>query len=132
MYPVRRQISLHAARLRRDRTEAEDRLWQVLRNRQLGGFKFRFQASIFPFVADFLCVEAGLIVEVDGGQHSEAADARRTACFEGSGYRVIRFWNNEVIENLDGVAATILEALLATEKKKTLTQPSPAKAGEGF
>jgi very-short-patch-repair endonuclease len=129
MYPVRRQTSPHAARLRCDRTEAEDRLWQVIRNRQLAGYKFRFQASLFPYVADLLCVEARLIVEIDGGQHSEADDAARTAVLEARGYRVIRFWNNDVLGNLEGVAHVIRQALV--DQKKTLTQPSPAKAGEG-
>ena len=132
MYPVRRQTSPHAARLRRDRTEAEDRLWQVVRNRQLGGYKFRFQASLYPYVVDLICIEARLIVELDGGQHSEAKDARRTVFLESSGYRILRFWNSDVIENIDGVADTLLAVLAAVSKKKTLTQPSPAKAGEGF
>ncbi len=132
MYPVRRQTSPYAARLRRDRTEAEDRLWKIVRNRQLGGYKFRFQASLYPYVVDFLCIEARVIVELDGGQHSEAKDAPRTAFLESSGYRVLRFWNNDVVENIDGVADTLLAVLTAAAKKKALTQPSPAKAGEGF
>ena len=131
MYPVRRQVSRYAAQLRRDRTDAEDRLWQAIRNRQLGGYKFRFQSSLLPYVADFLCHEAKLIVELDGGQHCENADAVRTAPLESRGFRIIRFWNNDVIENFDGVVETIQTALLAASKKKTLTQPSPAKAGEG-
>jgi very-short-patch-repair endonuclease len=110
MYPVRRQISPHASSLRKNATDAERLLWSVLRNRQLGGYKFRFQTSVGPYIADFLCVEASLIVEVDGGQHSVIVDAARTQFLEGMGYRVIRFWNNEVIENLPGVAEAILAA----------------------
>jgi very-short-patch-repair endonuclease len=113
MYPVRRQVSRHAAVLRREATDAERLLWSVLRNRQLGGYKFRFQASIGPFVVDFLCIEAMLIVEVDGSQHNEAVDARRTRFLESEGYRILRFWNTEVLQNIDGVAELILAAVTA-------------------
>ncbi|AJP72872.1 endonuclease domain-containing protein [Sphingomonas hengshuiensis] len=111
MHPVRRQISPHAARLRRERTEAEDRFWQAARNRQIDGFKFRFQHSLGPYVADFACLEAMLIVEIDGGQHTETGDARRTAFLEGRGFCVLRFWNNDVLSNLDGVVAVVRGAL---------------------
>jgi very-short-patch-repair endonuclease len=89
-------------------TDVERRLWQCLRNRQLGRFKFRKQATVGGPIADFLCPEKRLIVEVDGGQHSSEADAARTAYLESLGYRVIRFWNHEVNDNLDGVLQTIL------------------------
>jgi very-short-patch-repair endonuclease len=116
MRPVRRQISPHAATLRRNRTDAEDRFWQAVRNRQLDGFKFRFQHSLAPYVADFACLEAMLIVELDGGQHSEAKDARRTAFLEAKGFRILRFWNHDVLENLEGVLA-VVSAELATSRK---------------
>ncbi|WBO22872.1 endonuclease domain-containing protein [Sphingomonas abietis] len=128
MGPVRRQISGHAARLRRDATDCEQRLWRVLRNRGLSGMKFRRQATLGHYIVDFLCIEARLVVELDGGQHRPEADARRTRWIEAEGYRVLRFWNGDVVENLDGVVDAILNDI---EKKKTLTQPSPAKAGEG-
>jgi very-short-patch-repair endonuclease len=85
--------------LRRDRTEAEARLWRYLRNRQLEGAKFRFQSPVGPYVVDFLCTEAKLIVELDGGQHGEqiAQDALRTKALEAAGYTVLRFWNNDVL-----------------------------------
>lgn len=121
MHPVRRQISPHAARLRRDRTDAEDKFWQAVRNRQLGGFKFRFQHSIGPYVADFACLEAMLIVEIDGGQHNEERDAERTRFLEDLGFAVLRFWNNDVLENLDGVASSVLAALLRRTSNKALT-----------
>lgn len=100
--------------LRRDRTEAEARLWRYLRNRQIEGAKFRFQSPVGPYVADFLCVEAKLIVELDGGQHGEQVekDARRTLELEAAGYTVIRFWNNDVLKNTEGVLETIRLALL--------------------
>ena len=129
MYPVRRQISPHAARLRREQTDVERAFWLKVRGRRLDGFKFRPQATIGPYVADFLCIEAKLIVELDGGQHSEAADRARTAFLTDRGYRILRFWNNDVAENTDGVLMTVLDTL--HERRKTLTQPSPAKAGEG-
>ena len=103
MYPVRRQISPHAARLRREMTDVERRFWSAVRDRRLEGFKFRRQATIGRYVVDFLCVEARLIVELDGGQHDVARDAVRTAFLEGEGYRVLRFWNSDVVENFEGV-----------------------------
>lgn len=111
MRPVRRQISPHAAKFRRDRTDAEDRFWQAVRNRQLDGFKFRFQHTLWPYVADFACLEAMLIVELDGGQHSKVKDARRTAFLEAKGFRVLRFWNHDVLENLEGVLVVVGAAL---------------------
>ncbi|MDT8759332.1 DUF559 domain-containing protein [Sphingomonas psychrotolerans] len=109
--PVRRQTSRHASQLRRDATDAERLLWGALRNRRLNGHKFRFQATIEPFVVDLLCVEARLIVEVDGSQHGIEVDARRTHFLGSRGYRVLRFWNNEVLENLAGVLEVIMAAL---------------------
>ena len=123
MYPVRRQISPHAARLRRDQTDVERTLWFAVRNRRLEGAKFRRQATIGPYIVDFLCLEAMLIVELDGGQHHEVSDAGRTRFLVAEGYRVLRFWNNDVVENLDGVLQTIIAAV----QKKHLTH----KAGEG-
>lgn len=95
-------------------TDAERRLWRALRNRQLAGHKFRRQHPVPPYVADFACVERGLIVEVDGGQHSERtkADAARTQALQARGFRVLRVWNNEVMENLEGVLVAILAVLV--------------------
>jgi very-short-patch-repair endonuclease len=103
-----------ARRLRRNRTDAEDRLWYHLRNRQLEGAKFRFQSPVAGFVGDFLCVEARLIVELDGGQHDERIeqDAERTRALEAAGYTVMRFWNNDVLANTEGVLQMIRLALL--------------------
>ncbi|MCR5871797.1 MULTISPECIES: endonuclease domain-containing protein [unclassified Sphingomonas] len=115
MYPVRRQISRHAASLGEKRTDAENCFWQAVRNRRLDGFKFRFQHSLGPYVVDFACVEMTLIVEIDGAQHNDAADAARTTFLESQGFRVIRFWNNEVLQNLDGVIEMTRAALLARQ-----------------
>jgi adenine-specific DNA-methyltransferase len=99
--------------LRREGTEAERALWDRLRNRGLCGAKFRRQVPLGPFVVDFVCFDAGLVVEVDGGQHAadRTRDLERTAWLEAEGYRVVRFWNNEVHENIDGVLQTIAASL---------------------
>jgi very-short-patch-repair endonuclease len=122
--------------LRRDMTHAERKLWSVLRNRQLEGAKFRRQQPIGPFVADFVCQERRLIIEADGGQHAaEAADDRRTAFLEGKGYRVMRFWNNDILNNLDGVVQVIAAALSAISTphpaRASRESPSPSR-GEGL
>jgi len=103
----------NARRLRKEPTDAERKLWSALRQRQLTGFKFRRQVPIGDFVADFACLSQRLIIEVDGGQHdtNREKDAARTAWLASRGYRVVRFWNNDVLANLDGVVRTILAAL---------------------
>jgi len=123
----------HAARLRRDQTDVEQRFWMAVRDRRLQGFKFRRQATIGNYVVNFLCVEKMLVVELDGGQHSEFADADRTHFLEARGYRVLRFWNNDVLENFEGVLRTVSEALEASVSRRT-RRPSPnplPQAGEG-
>jgi len=102
-----------ARRMRREDTGAEARLWNALRDRRLGGRKWRRQVPIGPYIVDFLCLEARLVVEVDGGQHGDqvAYDARRTTYLERQDLRVMRFWNSAVLENSDGVCWTILDAL---------------------
>ena len=114
MPPVRRQISPHAARLRRAQTDVEQRFWLAVRDRRLAGAKFRRQATIGAYVVDFVCIEAMLVVELDGGQHDEAADAVRTRFLEAQGYRVLRFWNNEILENMDGVLQVVSAGLSST------------------
>ena len=101
-------------RLRRDSTDAEMRIWLALRDRRLGGFKFVRQETIGPFIADFVCRERKLIIELDGGQHSEnKRDEIRDAFLKREGYKVLRFWNNDVMTNRDGVLQTILAELEA-------------------
>ena len=116
---TRKRLTPIARKLRRDRTEVEDKLWQRIRNRQIEGEKFVFQFPIGPHVADFACRTAGLVVELDGGQHSEMveADAARTATIESFGYRVIRFWNNDVNGNLEGVLEAIRRELLLARNR---------------
>jgi very-short-patch-repair endonuclease len=109
----------HRARdLRQTATSPEHKLWSILRNRQLGGFKFRRQVPIDRYFADFACLDARLIVELDGSQHQDRAeyDAARTSTLQALGWRVLRFHNGEVIESAAGVGDTILlELNLPTE-----------------
>ena len=98
-----------ARSLRRDMTEAEERLWRELRDRRLDRIKFRRRAPIGKYVADFACLEAKLIVEIDGSQHAESAhDAMRDTDLRSRGFRVLRFWNDDVLRDLDGVCGTII------------------------
>jgi very-short-patch-repair endonuclease len=103
----------NAGRLRKTRTEAEKRLWFALRGKQLAGARFRQQVPLGPYVVDFLCPTRRLIVEVDGSQHVQAAaaDEERTAWLLARGYRVIRFWNNDVLRRRRAVLEAILRAL---------------------
>ena len=126
MPPITRKISPHAKRLRADMTDAERALWAELRVRRLAGAKFKRQWTIGPYVVDFCCWEARLIVELDGGQHTPEGDARRTAWLKSQGYRVIRFWNPDVLTNMDGVLASIAQALTSHPHPNPLPQ-----AGEG-
>ncbi|NGP16955.1 DUF559 domain-containing protein [Devosia chinhatensis] len=100
-----------ARTLRRNETNAEHVLWQMLRNRQIDGRKFVRQYPIEPYFADFACREAMLVIELDGGQHESAADIIRTAHLNACGYSVLRFWNNEVLGNREGCWHAIHAAL---------------------
>lgn len=96
--------------LRRHQTDAENRLWRLLRNRRLNQFKFRRQYSIPPYVVDFVCVEAGLVIEIDGGQHQDARrkDEKRSRYLAKFGYRTVRYWDNDVLVRTDSVLEAIL------------------------
>ncbi len=112
-----------ARNLRQRSTDAEHLLWRHLRDRQLAGLKFRRQHPLGNFVVDFVCLEHRLIVEVDGGQHAtqQQADANREAFLMRLGYRVLRFWNNEVLGNTEGVLETIVRTALSSDP------PSPSR-----
>jgi very-short-patch-repair endonuclease len=105
--------SRNARELRKASTDAERRLWSHLRRKQLAGFRFRRQQPIGAYIVDFFCPEASLVIEIDGGQHdvNQARDAVRTRWLEAQGYRVIRFWNNDVLANTEGVVVAIREVL---------------------
>ena len=106
---MKSELTDSARTMRRLPTEAERVMWGLLRGRQLDGMKFRRQAPIGPYIADFVCFDAKLIVECDGGQHADSAhDSHRDAWLRSRDFTILRFWNGEVIENPLGVTATIL------------------------
>ena len=109
-----------ARTLRANATEAEQKLWSRLRKRQLHGFQFRRQYSIGPYFADFFCLKAKLVIEVDGSQHSDQVeqDERRSEFLRTKGYRVLRFWNFEVISDVDSVVERIAEVLRKTPRAR--------------
>ncbi|HEY4343818.1 MAG TPA: endonuclease domain-containing protein [Parvibaculum sp.] len=100
-----------ARRLRAEQTDAERKLWSKLRELKADGFHFRRQAPIGKYIADFVCHSCNLVIEIDGGQHNEKEglkrDAERTAWLEGQGYKVLRFWNDEALTNIEGVMQVI-------------------------
>jgi len=107
--------------MRHEPTEAEHRLWQILRAKRLAGYKFKRQLVIDHYIADFVCPQHRLIVEADGGQHLESKyDERRDAYLKGQGFRILRIWNTDIFTNEEGVCDAILAAL---------TAPLPAAAG---
>lgn len=108
-----RQDTTRARDLRHHQTDVEQRLWRLLRDRRLEGFKFRRQQAIGPYFADFACLAKRILVEADGGQHADRAgyDQARTAYLESCGFRVLRFWNHEVLQAPDVVLEEILRAL---------------------
>ncbi len=102
-----------ARSLRKSTTDAEQSLWQLLRNRSLQQFKFRRQHPIGPYFVDFVCLEQKLVIELDGSQHMEQLryDSERTAFLEKAGYKVVRFWDNDVLAQSEGVMQVIYDAL---------------------
>ena len=115
-------------KLRKSQTEAEQRLWRLLRSRQLAGHKFRRQRVIGPYIVDFCSLGAQLIVELDGGQHLEnrAYDLQRDAFLLRKGFRVMRFWDGEILKNPEGVTQSILSALTPT-----LSHPADGRGRSG-
>jgi very-short-patch-repair endonuclease len=113
--------------MRSQPTEAEQRLWQLLRAHRFSGHKFRRQVPLDFYIADFVCSAARLIVELDGGQHSEShGDKRRDTYLREQGFRILRFWSSDIFNNEEGVLMSILNAL----QQPPLPNPSPAR-GEG-
>lgn len=111
-----------ARRLRRNQTDAERKLWAALRGKTLGGYRFRRQHPMGPYVVDFVCLERRLIIELDGEQHAfdQARDKKRDEWLQSRGYNVVRFWNNEIYNNLPGVLDVLLEHLQTPQ-----TSPPP-------
>ncbi|HJT98674.1 MAG TPA: endonuclease domain-containing protein [Rhodanobacteraceae bacterium] len=119
----------NARALRTNSTDAERRLWYYLRHRRLSGYRFRRQVPVGRCVVDFACIRARLIVELDGGEHRDSMleDLERTRYLAHGGFRVIRFWNDEVLQRTEAVLESILEALI-----QACPHPSPLpQAGEG-
>jgi very-short-patch-repair endonuclease len=118
----KRKVGL-AKRLRRGQTDAERTLWFQLRDRRLNGWKFKRQVQVDRYIVDFVCAEARLIIELDGGQHAASSeyDAARTKVLEAMGYLVLRFWNNDVLQNVNGV----LESVVDTVNQQAAVTPSP-------
>lgn len=131
-------MGLHRAKsLRKSMTDAEQRLWYFLRAHRLRSFKFRRQVPLGIYVVDFVCFDRRLIIEVDGGQHeSSPTDARRDRWLADQGFRILRFWNNEVLGNTEAVLTRIVETLHAPSDFPSPgtplrgAPPSPAR-GEG-
>lgn len=124
-----------ARKLRQQMTDAEGRLWYLLRAHRFGGVKFNRQALIGRYIVDFVCFGRKLIIEVDGGQHADnPSDRRRDEWLRGEGFRVLRFWNNDVLKNTQGVLEVISLALAETANSPSpdslRSPPSPTR-GEG-
>ncbi len=126
------ELNTHARTMRNQPTEPEKRLWQGMKGAQLGGYKFRRQAVIGNAIADFLCPQKGLIVEVDGHTHTDpAADARRTARLEALGFTVVRVTNGDVMQNLEGVQRMVLDTLDSLPDRRS-PHPNPSPEEEGL
>ena len=118
-----------ARHMRRSFTDAELRLWQLLRGRHLAGFKFRRQHPFGAYIADFICLDKRLVIEVDGSQHQEQTryDSKRTEDFEAAGYTVLRFWDSDVLLRTNDVMQAVYNALHGTPHPN----PLPVRAGRG-
>jgi very-short-patch-repair endonuclease len=117
--------TVRARALRARMTDAECKLWFALRDRRFASFKFRRQVPVGPFIADFICYSVRVVIEVDGGQHvNSSPDRRRDKWSAANGFLVLRFWNNDVLSNLEGVLISIVDAL----RERT---PHPARASRG-
>lgn len=117
--PETRQLD-NARRLRSAMTDAEQRLWQHLRGKRLGGYKFRRQQPLGQYIADFVCIRPPLVVEADGGQHGAQAeyDTARSRYLQAQGFTVLRFWNHDILQQTESVLEQILTTLQALEKEK--------------
>ena len=122
---IKKQTTENARALRGDMTDAERRLWQAIRGRQLQDSRFRRQHPIGPYITDFACIDKKLVIELDGGQHQDQMlyDEQRTAFLQVQGWQVLRFWNNDVLSNLEGVLTSIVDTLTVPP----LSQPSPCQ-----
>ncbi|MFN3388726.1 MAG: endonuclease domain-containing protein [Allosphingosinicella sp.] len=132
-FPTREELLARAKWMRANPTEAEKRMWSLLRAKRLAGWKFKRQLVIYPYIADFVCLARRLIVEADGSQHADSdGDRRRDRWLESQGSRVLRFWNNDIYDETEAVAAAIYGALTAPlPSPPSAALPSPAE-GRGI
>jgi len=126
------EIAGYAREMRCNPTEPEKRLWRALSRSQLGGFKFRRQAPVGPFIADFLCPQKALIIEVDGETHDVDVDRSRDNALQRMGFSVLHVTNSNVMHNIDGVLTAILGALRAAPDRWASPHPNPSPEGEGL
>ena len=135
---MRRKLTGLARGVRRRETDAEKKLWSRIRDRQIDGWKFKRQVPCGPYILDLFCFEAALVIEIDGGQHADMRaehDQMRTAYLEAVGLKVLRFWNSDVLDNIDGVLEAIYLALGqqqapspgALRRPKSTSTPSEAR-----
>jgi very-short-patch-repair endonuclease len=118
--------------MRANPTEAEKRLWALLRDRRLAAFKFRRQQIILPYIVDLVCFSERLIIEADGSQHADNRDdVRRDAYLRSQGFRLLRFWNNEVLGDSDAVATAIVATLFPSPSQAFGLGPSLSRKGRG-
>jgi very-short-patch-repair endonuclease len=115
IHRIKPETTRRARSLRAEMTDVERLLWQALRYKQVNGNRFRRQHPIGRYIVDFACIEQKLVIELDGGQHQEqvAYDEQRTASLQAQGWQVLRFWNNDILNNLEGVLTRIAENLTA-------------------
>jgi very-short-patch-repair endonuclease len=130
----RKELLARAKWMRANPTEAEKRLWWMIRDRRLAAFKFRRQVVIEPYIADFVCFAERLIIEADGSQHADSdEDARRDRFLRTQGFRVLRFWNNHILGESEAVAAAIFAALSVPHPPAAARRAPPSpEMGEGF
>ena len=121
--------------LRKNMTPQERKLWYIIKNRQFNGYRFRRQFPLGQYIVDFICREKKIIIEIDGGQHNEIKniqyDNERTEYLISEGYKVLRFWNNDIDKNIGGVYEKLKEAF-EIGGNITPPQPSPAREGEDY
>jgi very-short-patch-repair endonuclease len=128
---VRKAVQ-RARELRRNPTDTERKLWHHIRDKQMENFRFRRQRPIGKYIVDFICLEANLVIELDGGQHADQQqyDAERTKYLTSQGLHVLRYWNNDVMQNIEGVLEDIRAALMLRVSLSTPSQPSPQEGKE--
>ena len=133
-YPTYAELLARAKWMRANPTEAEKRLWSMLRNRRLEAYKFKRQRIIAPYIVDFVCLSSWLIIEADGSQHADNRDdERRDSFLERAGFRVLRFWNNDVLGNSEGVFDAICAALTDPHPPTASRRAPPSpRRGEGL